>query len=446
MKITYIVGLSLLSVVSYGQNLSLESAKQQALEKNLKVINSKLETDAAKELKKDAYTKYFPQVTGNALGMKAINPLFEMNMQGGNLPVYDGNPANLLTPTQFAYMPDINMGLFNQLAVGYISLQQPIYAGDKINTGNRLAELNIEVKEKQEVLSKNEIILKVEQQYWLVVSLQKKQKTLENYIALLANLNEQVNNAYKNGLTLKNDVLKVSIKQSELQVGKNQLQNGKKLALMQLCQTIGMEYNDNLVLQDDLSSFQNPLAYMVSHQDAMLERPEYQLFEKGVKATELETKMKKGDYLPAIGVGITGYYLNQLQSGVNGSFNGMIYGSVSFPISEIWNKKHKLKELEVKEKVARNNLQDGRGLLNLQMEKAKVDVMEANEKITLIEETLDQALENVELARRSYDNGLVNLSDLLEAQTLKTETEEKLIEAKAQYKLAISTYKQVTGR
>ncbi len=446
MKITYLIGLSLLSVVSFGQNLSLESAKHQALEKNLKVINSKLETDAAKELKKDAYTKYFPQITGNVLGMKAINPLLEMNMKGGNLPVYDGNPANLLAPTQFAYMPDINMGLFNQMAVGYVSLQQPIYAGNKINTGNRLAELNIEVKEKQEILSKNEITLKVEQQYWLVVSLQEKQKTLENYIALLANLKQQVDNAYKNGLTLKNDVLKVSIKQSELQVGKNQLQNGKKLALMQLCQTIGMEYNENLILQDDLSSFQNPLSYVVSHQEVMHYRPEYQLFEKGVKASELESNMKKGDYLPSIGVGITGYYLNQLQGGLDGSFNGMVYGSVSFPISEIWNKKHKLKELEVKEKIARNNLQDGAGLLNLQMEKAKVDLMEANEKIKLIQETLEQARENVELAKRSYDNGLVNLSDLLEAQTLRTETEEKLIEAQAHYKLAISTYKQVTGR
>ncbi|HQS04324.1 MAG TPA: TolC family protein, partial [Daejeonella sp.] len=45
----------------------------------------------------------------------------------------------------------------------------------------------------------------------------------------------------------------------------------------------------------------------------------------------------------------------------------------------------------------------------------------------------------------SYNSGIVNLSDLLEAQALQTETADKLIEAKTQYHQAVSTYLQVTG-
>ena len=81
--------------------------------------------------------------------MKAINPLLKLNMEGGNLPVYDGNPAHLLTATQFAYMPGINISLLNQLAGGAVTVLQPIYAGNRIKTGNQLADINLEVKMKQ---------------------------------------------------------------------------------------------------------------------------------------------------------------------------------------------------------------------------------------------------------------------------------------------------------
>lgn len=438
--------LILVSSFSFGQSLSLEQVKQLALENNFKVKNSRLEIESAKQIKKDASTKYFPQVSAILLGMKAIDPLMEMKMEGGNLPVYDGNPTNLANATQFAYMPGVDIGLFNQMATGAVNLQQPIYVGGKINTGNRLADLNIKVKESEEVLAKNNVLLNTEQQYWLVISLQEKQKTLNDYMRLLDGLHHQVSNAYRNGLILKNDLLKVTIKQSELKVNMTQLENGKKLAMKQLCQTIGIEYAEDLALQDDLSFLEEPSNYQITHSLALATRPEYYLFEDGLKASELQTEMTKADYRPSVGIGLSGYYLDQLESNVNGSFNGMVYASISIPISDLWNKKHKLKDLKHKEEIAKNNLQDGKGLLNLQMEKAWVDLTEAHQKIKLIEETLEQTIENVKVNQNSYNNGVIQLSDLLEAHALQTETEDKLIEAKSFYKVAITYYLQTTGR
>lgn len=446
MKISYIIGLSLLSTMSYGQSLSLENAKKQALENNFKVKNSRLEVEAAKEVKKDAYSKYFPQVSAQVAGMKAVDPLLKMHMPGGNLPVYDGNAANLAKATQYAYMPEVNMGILNQMAAGAINLQQPIYTGGKIKAANELAALNIEVSEKQELLAKKEILFKTEEDYWRVVSIQEKQKTLDSYMLVLKSLYDQVNNAYKNGLILKNDLLKVSIKQSELEINKSQLENGKKLALMQLCQTIGIDYAENILLEDDLNAVEDPVAYLVSHEKVINTRAEFQLFEDGVKASELQIKMRKGDYLPTFGVGISGYYLDQLESNVKGNLNGIVYASLSIPISDLWNKKHTLKALKYQEDIANNKLHDGKGLLSLQMEKALVDLNEAHKKIKLIAHTLEQSIENVRVNEKSYANGLINLADLLEAQAIKIETEDKLIAAKNQYKLAITNYLQMTGR
>lgn len=428
------------------RHLTLQQSKSLALGNNSKVKNSALELDAAHEIKKEAYTNYFPKVSATAMGMQALDPLLEMKMPGGNLPVYDGNPAHLLTATQFAYFPAVNIGLFNQLALGYLNVLQPVYAGGKIKTGNKFTDLNIEVKQKLQKLSENEVLLKTEQQYWQVIAIQEKQKTLDSYIKFLDTLYNQATTAYKNGMIIKNDVLKVSIKQSELQVNKTQLENGKKLSLMQLCQTIGIDYDPKIVLDDQLNDLSAPEIYFVSNEEVLPNRAEYQLLEKAISASKLETQMKKGDYLPTLGVGLSGYYLDQFESNQKGVFNGMAYASLSIPISDWWGGKHKLNELKYKEKIAENNLNDNKGLLQLQMEKAWTDLTEADKKIHLIEETLAQTNENLKVNQDSYNNGLVQLSDLLEARALKAETEDKLIEAKSQYKIAITNYLLLTGR
>ncbi|OXA93394.1 TolC family protein [Flavobacterium hercynium] len=446
-KVQMMMLLLCLLQYGYGQTrLTLEHSRSMAVKNNNKIKNSALDLDAARESKKEMFTNYFPKVTASVIGMQALDPLLEMKMKGGNLPVYDGNIANLASASQFAYMPDVNVGLFNQVGLGYINVLQPLYAGGKIKTANELTSLNLQVKEKQQLLTSNEVLLMTEQQYWQVVTIQEKQKTLEGYILFLDTLYRQVNVAFKSGMIIKNDLLKVSIKQQELQVNKIQLANGRKLALMQLCQTIGTDYNTDINLESNLTDLSEPENYFVTNNTVLHNRAEYQLFEKAVEASKLETKLKKADYLPNLGVGATGYYMDQFETNSNGAANAMVYASLNMPISDWWGGKHKLKELKNRESIAKNTLEESKGLLSLQMEKAWTDLTELYEKIQLIEATLAQTEENLSVNQKSYKNGILQLSDLLEAQALKIETENKLIEAKSQYRTALTKYLQLTVR
>ncbi len=448
MKIITIIVVALItSVTAYGQTtLTLEQSKTLALENNKAIKNSALEIEAAKQVKKNAFTNYFPKVSANVLGFQAINPLIEYKMEGGNLPVYDGNPANLPTATQFAYFPGMELSMFQRSAIGVLNIAQPIYAGSRIKTGNKLAQLNVEVKEGQQKLSENEILLKTEQQYWQLISLQEKQKTLEKYELLLQNIRKQVDDAYKSGLIIKNDVLKVQIKQSELEANKNKLLNGKKLATMQFCQTIGIAYDSTLVLQETIGVTQEPLSYYTDHSQVLANRTEYKLLGKSVEAAQLQTKMKQGDYMPTVAVGLAGYHINMLESGTKNYTNGLAYLSVSIPISDWWGGKHSIKEHKIKQEIAQNSYTESEDLLLLQIEKTWTDVNEARKQISIMKEIAIQAEENLKVSQTSYNSGIVTLSDLLEAQALVAEVSDKLIDAQAQYKLAVTTYLQVTGR
>ncbi|MBX2932038.1 MAG: TolC family protein [Chitinophagaceae bacterium] len=446
-KITIIVVALITSAAAYSQTtLTLEQSKSLALKNNKALQNAALEIEAANQIKKNAFTNYFPKVSANVFGFQAINPLIEYKMEGGNLPVYDGNPANLGTATQFAYFPGMELSMLQRSAIGVLNIAQPIYAGGKISTGNKLAALNVDVKEKQQQLTENEILLKTEQQYWQLISLQEKQNTLEKYELLLNDVRKQVDDAFKSGLIIKNDVLKVQIKQSELEANKNKLLNGKKLATMQFCQTIGIPYDSTLVLQEVIDISQSPYQYYTDNQNALTQRTEYQLLEKSVEATQLQTKMKTGDYMPTVAVGLAGYHINMLEKGVNNYTNGLAYVSVSIPISDWWGGSYAIKEQKIKQRIAENTFEDTKGLLNLQMEKAWTDVNEAWKQIAIMKETAIQAEENLKVSKTGYESGIVTLSDLLEAQALVTETADKLTDAQTQYKLAVTTYLQVTGR
>lgn len=138
--------------------------------------------------------------------------------------------------------------------------------------------------------------------------------------------------------------------------------------------------------------------------------------------------------------------MDPLTKSMNGSFNGMAFAGVSVPISNWWEDKHKTDQMRSKEKMAENELKENTGLLNLQIEKAWRDLNEIYKSIILNEEILEQAKENLRVNQQSYKNGLSQISDLLEAQAQMNDNEEKLIESKVNYQIAVANYQMVTGR
>jgi outer membrane protein TolC len=426
------------------QVMTLDECKQLALQNNSKSKNSRLEIEAARQVRKSALTNYFPSISAGGLMWSAQKDLMEIQTQGGDLPVYDGNPANLGSATQYAYFPSSTMGMMRKGTIGFINAVQPVFTGGRIVYGNKLASIGEQVSELKDKLSKDEILLKTEEQYWQIVSLNEKSKTIDKYEELLVSLLSIVEDSYKSGLVMKNDVLKVKLKLSEVLLNKSKLDNGKKLAKMAFCQYIGVPYDSALTLKDTLVIKDIPQNYYVESKEALKNRSEYSLLEISVKAENLQTKMKRGEYLPQAGVGLSGLYM-KLDEGKERTV-GMLFGTVSVPISGWWGGSHELQERNIKEEITENDFKNNSELLILQMEKAWQDFTDAYRQYLLSEESKSQAEENMKVNEDGYKNGLINVSDLLEARALFQNTEDQLIDSKANYIVKKTTYLQVTGR
>jgi outer membrane protein TolC len=277
-----------------------------------------------------------------------------------------------------------------------------------------------------------------------VVSLNEKFKTIQRYEELLNDLLVQVEDSYKSGVAMKNDLLKVKVKRSEVLLNKSKLENGRKLAAMAFCQYIDIPFDSALVLKDSLVVNELPQTYFIDHSAALNNRSEYHLLQAYVQAEELQTNMKLGEYLPQAGIGVSGLYM-KLDEGKDRTI-GMVFGTVSIPISDWWSASHILQERSIKEQIAHNSMKDNSELLLLQMQKAWQDFSDAYKQVLLSEEAKVQAEENLNVNQDSYTNGMSNLTDLLEAQVMMLNANDQLTDAKGSYRSKQIIYLQVTGR
>ncbi|MCW0484602.1 TolC family protein [Gaoshiqia sediminis] len=88
------------------------------------------------------------------------------------------------------------------------------------------------------------------------------------------------------------------------------------------------------------------------------------------------------------------------------------------PISDWWGGSYKLKEHELKNDAARNNLNEKSELLKLQMEKAYKELTESYQQISVAESLASQAREHLQVVTDNYEAGILSTSDLLEAQAI----------------------------
>jgi len=438
-----ILGIIFVSVPVTAQNIKLDSAKVLVLENNKRIKDAQYKLKASEKVKESAFTNYFPKVSASAFAVRSSDYLLDIQTPEMNLPVYDGNPANIGTATQFAYVPSLSIQSLDYANTAVVTAIQPLYVGGQIKTGNKLANLGEEINQLQLNLTTDQVLTTTESYYWQLVALKEKQSTLESYKKLLLTLRKEVQDFYDAGLVNKSDLLKVKLELNKIEVNKLKLDNGTEMLKMVFSQYIGIPFNKTMNMNDSIVSLLPPENYFVETKMGLANRQEYKMLNKAVEAEVLQKKMTKGEYLPQIAVGVGGLYLDAYEQ--DNSY-GLAFATLSIPISDWWGGSYKLQEHEIKIKIAQNNLEEKSELLQLQISKAYKDLIISYKQINIAKTSLKQSLEYQKELEDTFDAGLTNTSDLLEARALTQQAKDTLIDAKSQYKIKIANYLLVVGR
>ena len=435
-KFKSIILLLLLCVSSQAQDIyTLEKCKEFALLNNSKSQNSRLSMEAAMQTKKEAFTKYFPSISTMGVGFKATDPMMAMELPIGAMA---GNPE----------IPPVSMNMLEKGIIGVATISQPVFAGGQIITGNKLAKIGVEASELQKVMSDDEVLLTVEQYFWQIVTIEEKIKTIAEAETLLNRAHEDVSNAYNAGLINKNDLLKVELKQNELESNKLRVLNGLKISKMVLAQYIGVSYENFDIDKTFPEAEISMLQVRTDHQAALPLRTEYQLLDKSIEAGKMQVRMEVGKNLPTVAVGAGWNYMHfdrKSPMAMEMDF-GMGFVTVSVPISNWWGGSHAIKKQKINVHIAENDKRNAEEMLLIQMQQLWNELEEASHQILLSEKAISSALENVRLNTDCYEAGTSLLTDLLDAQNALQQARDQHTEAKTGYQIKLSKYKQATGQ
>jgi len=424
--------------------LTLEECRRLAREQSAEVTTARLEQESAGETRKAAFAKYFPQVSATAAAMAARDPLVSAKTPQTNLPVYDGNPANLANATTAAYVPSLDLEAGQSANVVQLSIQQPLFVGGRVVHGNRLAKLGEEVATSRRRLAERDAVAQAEEKYWTLLSLQEKRRTLDAYDSLLASLQREVGAAVKNGLTSRNDELKVSLERGHLRVQRLELESGARLAARDLRRHLGLPEDTVLALADSLPTPSDPEALSAGRSGALERRLETGLLAQGVRAEQLQADMELGAMLPSVVVGAAAMRADI--EGVDPVTNLVGYAMVSVPVSDLWSGTHDTRARRLKVRVATLNEAETRRKMAMGIDKDWDDLVRAWQASLVAEDAVAQAEVNLSEASDLRRNGLSPLSDLLEAQALRQKSVDQRIDARKSYGLARSSYLRSIAR
>jgi outer membrane protein TolC len=443
-KIFAFVLCSLCLVSASAQTYTLEQVKDSALHNNFAIRSAQYDIEAASQQRKEAFAKYFPNVSGTGLWFNANKGMAETTINPSEMlsPELGASLAQMFPPEALAALANpVSVSMMKNGVIAGVQAVQPVFAGGQIINGNKLSKVGEDVSRLQMQLSENEVEKTAEQYFWQLASLQEKMKTVEAVETLLNDIWKDVDVAVRAGVAMRNDLLQVQLRQNEIASQKLKIRNGLSLVRMLLSQYCGLRDTSFVIsYQTDAIS---PIGTKQDHQQALLGTAEYQLLGKQVEAADLQKKIAVGQNLPSIAVGASYNYHNLLDK--DHTF-GMIFATVSVPISDWWGGSHAIKRKKLEQQKAQEQLTDNAELLKIRMQSAWNSVEESYQQLLLAQRSIEQAEENLRLNRNFYNAGTSKMSDLLEAQMLYQQSCDKRTDAFADYQNKLLEYRQATGQ
>ena len=430
---------------------------------------AKVKRDMARNMRKSARTKYLPQL--NATGAyvyssKQVSILSDDQKQAiGNMGTLAdqmltqmGQPigaalAGMLDGVGAGIVDAFHTDTRNMFAAS-VMLTQPLFMGGSLIAMNKMADLNEDMASNSADATRQATLYNIDNAYWTVVSLKHKKRLAESYLELVRKLDSDVGKMIREGVATRADGLKVGVKVNEAEMTLTQVDNGLALAKMLLCQLCGMDVNEDITLADEdnkelATAAEAMEADMDSHNIMVSEsRPELRVLQNAVDISKQIVNVAKAGHLPK--VMLTGGYMTTNPNVYNG-FQRRFAGTwnigvmVSVPVWN-WNDvTYKVRAAKNQAMIAELELNDVREKVELQVSQGNFRVNEAAKKLRLADASTKRAEENLRCANLGFREGVMQSTEVMEAQTAWLQAQSQRIDAEIDVKLSRVNLKKALG-
>ena len=402
---------------------TLEETIKLAIQVNLELKSSKEEIAASLSAKKAQRTHFFPTFSTSYQYTRSD----------------EGASVNL--------MP---MGSKDEY--GFVtSFSQPIFTGFSLLNQYKIASLGLDVSKTAESLLRQDIIFESKKRYFELLQTQKLLGIAKETVIQIAAQKDVAENFYNVGMTPLNDFLQAQVKlanaEQELIVAKNNLDNAEANFNVLLRRPIRAPVKVADILE--YSPFVQDIDYCFDM--AEKNRLEIQISELEIEIAEKELALAKKDYFPTISLQ-GNYFFYGSDWDVDGGVG--IYDPEGWNVMAVatwnfweWGKtaygaKEKLSRL-TQAQLKKEELLDN---IHLEVKNAFLRTQEAEKAIIAVEKAIEQAKENFRINEERYKEQIATQTDVLNAQTLLSETITRYYNALYSFKIAKAALYRAMGQ
>ena len=466
------LGLMLLAfanVYAVGSYWSLDSLRARAVGNNKSLLMAGQKKISAGYARKSAATSYLPKISATGAYMYTSRELSLLSDYQKHTLSNIGTGLSAAVPDLAPMSPQLNsigQGLVDALhtdtrnaGVVAVVLTQPLYMGGKIRAYNKITEYAEQASGTIYDKTLQDIIVSVDEAYWNLVALHSRKKLAEGYKALVDKLERDVEQLVKEGMATKADLLSVKVKVNEAGVALIQVDNGIELSRMNLCRICGLNMDEPIEIEDsngdmgqaegleDNENLMNQSATGLAQQ-AESKRKELQALWLQNNIYDEKVKLARAEYLPKLA--LMGGYLasnpsvfNSFERKMKGMWNVGI--TLNVPLLTWGDRSYKVKAAKAEACMHRYETEEVREKIELQVNQCHQKLQESVERYQTTLRSVDEAEENLRYANHGMEEGIVTLSNVMEAQTAWLKAKSEWVNAQVDVRLANLYLRQAIG-
>ena len=455
-----LLSLALIDAHAAGNSWSLDSLRARAVSNNKSLLMAGQKKVAASYTRKSAATNYLPKVSATGAYMYTSRELSLLSDEQKHTLSNIGTGLSAMVPNLAPMSSTINsvgQGVVDALhtdtrnaGIVAVTLTQPIYMGGKIRAYNKITQYAEEAAGTLYDKELQDIIVDVDEAYWNLVALYSKKKLAEGYKALVDKLEGDVEKLVKEGMATKADLLSVKVKVNEAGVTLIQVNNGIELSRMNLCRICGLDMNEPVEVEDAIDEKSQSTAIMGqvemvnSKTDNLVEqaegnRKELQALGLQNKIYDEKIKLARAEYLPK--VALMGGYLasnpsvfNSFERKMKGMWNVGV--TLNVPILTWGDRSYKVKTAKAEALMHRFETEEVKEKIELQVNQCRQKLQESLERYQTTLRSVDEAEENLRYANLGMKEGVITLSNVMEAQTAWLKAKSEWVNAQVDVRLA----------
>ena len=428
-----------LFTISAQRIMTLQECVKEARANNVNAKDARNDLLIAKEQQRYARSKYYPMVGASVTHFEASDYLLKQQLFSPELQAV----IEVLTAGSDFFTNGGVQALKSGTSTG-LTVLEPLYTGGRIRNINKLADMQIDARQKLLDVTDDEIVMTTEFLFYKILELHETDKMLDAMEKETESIHRDAVNIYENGIVNKNDVLSVELTLDQLSALRIKTANACRLLRRALAKYMGMAEQD-IDIEADCSddAIVDPQQYQMSHLTALENRTETQLLDMWVEKSELEKKIARASMQPVLLLGGTATYSKWLSEW---NSNAIAFATVQIPISAFWSERRIYNWKKVELEKAKDFRQDKRELISLQIQDAWDNLESTYRQTQIAKKSVERSEENLRINREHYLNGMVNMTELLDAQRQWQQALTSRNAANSEYLQAKTRYLILTGR